>query len=178
MAGLWGLGGGASVDDSYATIHFSGGGAQLSAGAGFVDVSNLLNAPLDASGSSSFTAGDQTGFSVRLLSFQVDLYFTNPDTGDTFADVEVLANDIAGWTDQAFVDSEEWFEVAGDDAGTWTVGAVDTVGDAFDACLTRSRAGSEYDRPATSAANQRDRRRPGVHACSLSGEVLINKVPG
>ena len=127
---LWDAHGGVSVDEGFAVVHFGGGGAQLSAGAGIVDVSNVYSA--DLQGSLSLDAGGQTGFSVRLLVVQVDLYFTNPDIGDEIDDIVAFAQDVEDWTDQALADSEDWFEGAAQDVGAWTEGAVDTVGDAFE----------------------------------------------
>jgi len=79
-------------------LYLQGGGAQISARPGIIDVSSMFSfASDDASVSLGFTGG-QIGSSLRLEIFEVDFYNSGIDLTGTFDDVIAVNEDFVDWT--------------------------------------------------------------------------------
>lgn len=129
-ANLWGwVQGGFQVNPNFAVLYLRGGGAQISAGAGITDVSNVFNA--DITGEFDLNGGS-IGFTLRLSVIQVDLYISGVDLNGAYDDVVSFGEDAIDWSEGAVVDTAEWFEGAASDTANWVEGAAEDVGDAIE----------------------------------------------
>ncbi|MGB1012871.1 MAG: ricin-type beta-trefoil lectin domain protein [Nannocystaceae bacterium] len=124
----WGLGAGANIEDNMGVLYLQGGGATISGRAGIVDVSGIHDAV--ALGGSINLLGGNTGFTLKLGVFQIDLYIGGIDLSGPINEVEDFTLDAIDWTEQATIDVGDWFDGAANDAGSWVTGAVGSANNA------------------------------------------------